>query len=110
MTSRKRTAHRIARVQDPVIPIVGKLIREHPGTISLGQGIVHYDPPSTVSTALAADSQSIHRYGDVCGNSELLSLIELKLSSENRIAASTSAIVYTAGSNMGFLNAILASH
>jgi len=27
------------------IPTVGALVREHPGTISLGQGVVHYAPP-----------------------------------------------------------------
>ena len=33
-------------VQAPIIPIVGQLIRATPGTISLGQGIVHYGPPA----------------------------------------------------------------
>jgi hypothetical protein len=32
-------------VQSPMIPIVGALIRQHPGTISLGQGVVNYPPP-----------------------------------------------------------------
>jgi len=36
---------RMQAVQSPLIPIVGELIRSNPGTISLGQGVVYYDPP-----------------------------------------------------------------
>ena len=36
---------RMQAVQQPIIPVVGELIRRHPGTISLGQGVVHYGPP-----------------------------------------------------------------
>ena len=32
-------------VQAPIVPIIGDLIRQTPGTISLGQGVVHYGPP-----------------------------------------------------------------
>jgi hypothetical protein len=32
-------------VQSPIIPVVGELIRNCPGTISLGQGVVYYGPP-----------------------------------------------------------------
>ena len=28
------------------IPTVNALVRGHPGTISLGQGVVHYGPPA----------------------------------------------------------------
>jgi len=31
---------RMQAVQTPVIPIVAELIREHPGTISLGRAVV----------------------------------------------------------------------
>ena len=37
---------RMQTVQSPIIPIVGELIRQNPGTISLGQGVVYYGPPS----------------------------------------------------------------
>ena len=36
---------RMDAVQAPIIPVVGGWIRETPGTISLGQGVVHYGPP-----------------------------------------------------------------
>jgi hypothetical protein len=41
-----KTLTRMESVQSPIIPIVGQLIRENEGTISLGQGVVYYDPPS----------------------------------------------------------------
>jgi hypothetical protein len=36
---------RMQSVQSPIIPVVGELIRQNPGTISLGQGVVYYNPP-----------------------------------------------------------------
>jgi aspartate/methionine/tyrosine aminotransferase len=114
-------AQRIQNVQDPVIPIVGKLITENPGTISLGQGVVHYSPPPSVSKALSealawgSERESVsgndrvfHLYGDVCGSPQLLDRIRDKVQSENNIDVTRSSIIYTAGSNMGFLNAVLA--
>ena len=38
-------ARRLAQVQQPVIPVMGELIRQHPGTLSLGQGMVSWAPP-----------------------------------------------------------------
>lgn len=106
-------AERIKQVQDPVIPIVGRLTAEHPGTISLGQGVVHYAPPTEVFHAVsdaALHDRKLDRYGHVDGTDELLDLIRTKLSRENGIetAGGESAVVCTAGGNMGFLNAVLA--
>ena len=36
---------RMDAVQAPIVPVVGDIIRQTPGTISLGQGVVHYGPP-----------------------------------------------------------------
>src|SRR5262249_60378014 len=36
---------RLQMLQSPIIPVVGELIRNHPGAISLGQGVVSYPPP-----------------------------------------------------------------
>ncbi len=108
----KRIAKRIEQVQAPVIPIVGRWTAENPGTISLGQGVVHYAPPAEVFTAVAAAAtgdRSLDRYGDVCGRGELIELIKRKLATENRIQVSDkSAVICTAGSNMAFMNAVLA--
>ena len=106
-------ANRIQQVQDPVIPIVGRWTSEHPGTISLGQGVVHYAPPEEVFRAVAESAQpdrGLDRYGPVAGNDLLIEAIEKKLIAENEIdpIADQSSVVCTAGSNMGFLNAILA--
>jgi ATP-dependent DNA helicase RecQ len=35
-------------IQLPIIPVVGELIKNSPGTISLGQGVVHYQPPDCI--------------------------------------------------------------
>ena len=43
---------RMQSVQTPIIPVVAELIRQHPGTISLGQGVVHYQPPQQALDAL----------------------------------------------------------
>ena len=43
---------RMARVQAPVIPMVGALVNDHPGTISLGQGMVSYGPPPEALDAM----------------------------------------------------------
>lgn len=103
-----KIAERIQNVQDPVIPIVGKLIGQSPGTISLGQGIVHYDPPKAAVDAIRHAPESVHRYGDVCGTDGLLAAIRSKVQDENGIPFDGMAAIYTAGSNMAFLNAILA--
>src|SRR4030095_7992557 len=44
--SRISTARsRMDAVQAPIVQVIGDLIRRAPGTISLGQGVVHYGPP-----------------------------------------------------------------
>jgi aspartate/methionine/tyrosine aminotransferase len=102
---------RMEFVQTPIIPVVGALIRQHPGTISLGQGVVYYPPPQT---AIEQISQFLshpknHQYQAVEGIPELQAAITQKLQTENRInITEDNCIVVTAGSNMGFMNAILA--
>ena len=39
-------------VQAPIVPVIGGLIRQVPGTISLGQGVVHYGPPPAALDAV----------------------------------------------------------
>ena len=48
-------------IQAPIIPIVGRLIRETPGTISLGQGVVHYGPPPAALDAVAGGARRSRR-------------------------------------------------
>ncbi|HEY9611014.1 pyridoxal phosphate-dependent aminotransferase [Allocoleopsis sp.] len=102
---------RMQAVQSPLIPIIGELIRNHPGTISLGQGVVYYGPPPEAIARLPeflADPEN-HKYKLIQGIPPLLSAIEAKLQTDNGIEVNgQNCIVVTAGSNMGFMNAILA--
>lgn len=105
------SSKRMSDVQSPIIPIVRELIGRYPGTISLGQGVVHYPPPACVSEGIAEffRSAGTHIYGPVGGIAPLLELIHDKLKKENRMAVEPeSRVVVTAGGNMAFLNAILA--
>ncbi|MCY4171880.1 MAG: hypothetical protein OXF08_09830 [Bacteroidetes bacterium] len=38
-------SNRMLSVQMPVMGFVADLMMENPGTLSLGQGVVHYPPP-----------------------------------------------------------------
>ena len=102
---------RMDQVQTPIIPVVGELIRQHPGTISLGQGVVAYGPPPEAIAQLSAflaDPQN-HKYQAVQGIPQLQAVIATKLAADNGIElGDRRRVVVTAGSNMGFLNAVLA--
>ncbi len=102
---------RMQAVQSPIIPVVGELIRRHPGTISLGQGVVYYGPPREAIDQLSsflADSSN-HKYKLVQGIPPLLEALTAKLAAENGIRLDASdALVVTAGGNMAFMNAVLA--
>jgi aspartate/methionine/tyrosine aminotransferase len=111
MTTTNNFNSRTDRVQLPLIPVVGELIRAHPGTISLGQGIVNYPPPPQAIAALQdfLAQPSNHLYQAVTGIEPLVQAIAKKLATDNQIEITAqNKIVVTAGSNMGFLNAILA--
>lgn len=106
-----RESFRIQSVQSPIIPVVADLIRRHPGTISLGQGVVWYPPPpeafEQIKTMLA--DPSLHKYQAVFGIPQLVELIEAKLRNENGIDVKKgSRVIVTAGGNMAFVNALLA--
>jgi aspartate/methionine/tyrosine aminotransferase len=99
-------------VQAPIVPIVGDLIRQTPGTISLGQGVVHYGPPLAVVEAVRAAlaRPSTHEYHDGNGLPVLLDRIKTKLRAENRIEVGTgSRVMVTAGANMAFMHAVLST-
>ena len=96
-------------IQAPVIPIVGDLIRQVPGTISLGQGIVHYGPPEPALDAVrsALASPATHQYGSGAGYPPLIERIEKKLAVENGIDLRGSRIMVTAGANMAFMHVVM---
>lgn len=102
---------RVEAVQSPVIPVIAEWIRAHPGTISLGQGVVGHAPPPQILSQIErffADPDN-HKYKPVGGCPELVAAFEQKLALENGIrCGESSRVVITAGSNLGFMNALLA--
>jgi aspartate/methionine/tyrosine aminotransferase len=111
-----KTGSRMQSVQSPIIPIVGDWIRQHPGTISLGQGVVGYGPPPEAQAQLAdfMGEAGNHTYQEVSGIASLRERITNKLETENGIrlredgSHGQSAVCVTAGANMAFMNAVLA--
>jgi len=104
-------SQRSQAVQPPVIPIVAALIRDHPGTISLGQGVVSYPPPELAREALERffRTPDQHQYKLVDGIPPLRDRIREKLAGENGLRLGDEhALIVTAGGNMAFMNAILA--
>ena len=107
---------RMQQVQAPIIPIVGEWIRQHPGTISLGQGVVGYGPPPEVQEQIIdfMGQAGMHRYQAVTGLPDLRERISQKLDQENGIRLDNGkpnegyAVCVTAGANMAFMNAVLA--
>ncbi|MCW5313913.1 pyridoxal phosphate-dependent aminotransferase [Nostoc sp. KVJ3] len=102
---------RMQGVQSPIIPVVGELIKNSPGTISLGQGVVYYNPPPEAIEFLPKylSEPTNNLYKSVEGIPPLLTALAGKLQAFNGIEINEeNCIVVTAGSNMGFMNAILA--
>jgi aspartate/methionine/tyrosine aminotransferase len=107
-----RAASRMERIQAPIVAVVGEWIRQTPGTISLGQGVVHYGPPpaaiDAVRDGLAA--AGTHEYQPVAGLPALRERICVKLAAENGIDVGRgSRVMVTAGGNMAFMHAVMAT-
>jgi aspartate/methionine/tyrosine aminotransferase len=112
MAEELRTLTRMDAVQSPIVPVIGELIRQTPGTISLGQGVVHYGPPPGVIEAVteALARPSTHEYQDGVGLPGLVAAIARKLAAENGIEVGrANRIMVTAGANMAFMHAVLAT-
>jgi aspartate/methionine/tyrosine aminotransferase len=106
-----RSVSRMDAVQPPIVPVIGDLIRQVPGTISLGQGVVHYGPPAAAVNVAreALANPDTHSYQDGAGMRALIGAIEDKLQRDNAIdVARGSRVMVTAGANMAFVHAILA--
>jgi aspartate/methionine/tyrosine aminotransferase len=114
---------RMDSIQAPIIAVIGDVIRQHPGTISLGQGVVHYGPPEAALDAARAalSDPETHGYQDGDGIPQLLAAIDAKLRRDNGIRLRATApsdasarqvsgyrVMVTAGGNMAFVHAILA--
>ena len=107
----KRFSLRMAAVDAPIIPAIGALVTNNPGTISLGQGVVNYGPPAEAIAALPAlmGDVQLNKYQAVMGYPALVEALRKKLVDENGIDVGADAmLMVTAGSNMAFLNCVLA--
>jgi aspartate/methionine/tyrosine aminotransferase len=107
-----RAVSRMERIQPPIVAVVGEWIRQTPGTISLGQGVVHYGPPAAAIDAVRAalGSPATSEYQPVAGLPALRERIAAKLVAENGIdVARGSRVMVTAGGNMAFMHAVMAT-
>jgi aspartate/methionine/tyrosine aminotransferase len=107
-------SQRAGQVQPPIIPIVADWIRAHPGTLSLGQGVVGYGPPPEAweeMQRLRREPQ-LNRYQPVDGLPELVEALRLKLREAHGIRVGDTGddpvVMVAAGSNSAFLQVILA--
>lgn len=113
---RVQPARRLAAVQTPVIPKLGALTGATPGTLSLGQGMVNWAPPSQVRRAVAAAIEAagqggapdtdLDGYGPVAGDGPLLAAMDAQLRQRDGLCLQESELLVTAGSNMAF-NALM---
>ena len=104
-------SRRMKAVTPSHIPTVNALVRDHPGTISLGQGVVHYGPPPEARQGVERFFQDPdnHKYKSESGIPALIDAFRVKMEVENGIRIGDgNRVIVTAGSNMGFLNAVLA--
>jgi aspartate/methionine/tyrosine aminotransferase len=111
MTRTLNSSSRMDAIQAPIIAVVGDIIRQAPGTISLGQGVVHYGPPQAALDAArqALPNPDTHAYQDGAGTPALVDAIDGKLLRDNGIDRRNGLrVMVTAGGNMAFVHAILA--
>jgi aspartate/methionine/tyrosine aminotransferase len=102
---------RMDAVQSPIVQVIGDLIRQVPGTISLGQGVVHYGPPHQAIDAARTclDDPATHEYQDGTGIPILVERLIDKLKRENGIEVGRGTrLMVTAGANMAFVHVVLA--
>jgi aspartate/methionine/tyrosine aminotransferase len=102
---------RLRAVQAPIIPVIADLIRRHPGTLSLGQGVVGYGPPPGVHAQLERffAEPANHKYQAVAGIPDLLAALTRTLATDNGLTVGMeNRLMVTAGGNQAFMNAVLA--
>ena len=65
MSETLKTRSRMDAIQAPIVAVVGDWIRQTPGTISLGQGVVHYGPPQQALIAVQELAPHLNGQGDI---------------------------------------------
>jgi len=94
-------------IASPIVRL-SSLLRQHPSTLSLAQGIVHWQPPFAHQTTarLDGDEDGEHAYGPVFGWPPLVDALERKL--QERLLPIKPRICVTAGANAAFFALTLA--
>jgi len=106
-----KPSERVTAVQLPIIPQVAEWIRAHPGTLSLGQGVAGYAPPSEAWEEIERLQREpvLNRYQSVDGLPALTEALRIKLAQVNGIDVGAGrALMVTAGANAAFQQAVLA--
>jgi aspartate/methionine/tyrosine aminotransferase len=106
-------SRRLHAVQAPIIPVIADLIRTHPGTISLGQGVVGYGPPPEAQAGIERflAEPANHKYQAVGGVPAFVAALEARVAAENGVRvglAHGNRLMVTAGGNNAFFAALLA--
>lgn len=102
------TSTRIQDTDDPTIAKTKQLTASVPGTVSLAQGIVHWQPPPQALDRAAAmiHDPSASAYGPDEGMPALRDALRSKLKAENGLDGYD--VHVTAGANQAFANVVLA--
>jgi aspartate/methionine/tyrosine aminotransferase len=100
-------SERILSTDEPCIVATKRLVSSVPGTLSLAQGIVHWQPPpSALKRASEAILQpSCNSYGPDEGSPELREALKHKLNSRNGLYDYD--VQVTAGANQAFANVVI---
>ena len=104
-------SQRLHVVKTPIIPTVADWVLNHPGTISLGQGVVSFGPsPAALAVAKAfGKAPEDHLYGPVAGDADLLEAIRQRLLKAHHVEVGDDrCLLVTAGANMAFVHAMMA--
>lgn len=105
---------KVEETLDPCVVLMKKMIAEYEhewvnqgGIYSLAQGVVYWEPPDSVTTALqeALSTGTLHQYGPDEGLDELRQAVTSKLANENSLT--NHHVMITAGANQAYMNCIL---
>jgi len=99
-----RTSNRIRSTDDPTIAKTKQLVSEVPGTLSLAQGVVHWQPPQPALARAASmiSEPSASAYGPDEGMPALRQALRKKIANENGLQGYD--VHVTAGCNQAFAN------
>lgn len=108
---------RVLETLDPCVVLMGEMMGKYAplwvdkgGILSLAQGVVYWEPPSTCQDALLeaisdTSNSILHTYGPAQGIPELTDAIKTKLNKENGFQNHN--VMVTVGANQAYVNCVL---